>query len=267
MTQAYVNLPEGQIHYHSAGQGDALLLLHQAPLSAVEWAPLMPLLSPHFRVIAPDMVGHGNSYDPPHEFAMADFTRSTLALMDALRIDRAVICGNHSGAALASSLAIHHPDRVSRVILSSDMLMTTAQAAGYLAKLRSRPLSRELPLTGDGDFLVQAWQRYAALAPGAPLSLRLQAFAVGLAARQRPFDAHEAVLCWRTEADQLARVRCPKLVYAAENDLFFTPAELSAALQQRPDCDTVLLRDAGALSPLEAPAALAAAILRFAQPS
>lgn len=266
MKKAYAELPDGtQIHYVTEGQGEPLLLFHQAPLCWEEWAGVIPLLSPHFRVIAPDMIGHGNSDDPPRECTMADFTRTTLQFMDAIGVRRAILCGNHSGAALAMSIAVHHPERVERLVLSVEMLVNRQMIEAFLEKLKGKPLSRELPMTADGSFLVQAWERYRALTPTGPLPVRFRAFVIGQAARQRPYDAHHAVLHWMAEADHFAKLRCPTLVFGAENDLFFNREMLDAAPQRLPGCRTVVIRDAGALSAIEQPQALGAAILAFAQ--
>lgn len=267
MKRAYAELPDGtQIHYLSEGSGEPLMLFHQAPLSSDEWAQVIPLLSPHFRVIAPDMIGHGNSDDPPQECEMADFTRTTMQLMDVLGIQRAIVGGNHSGAALAMSLAVNHPERVKQLFVSVEMLVSRAQIEAFLEKIKGKPMSRDLPMTADGSFLAQAWERYAMLGPTAPLPVRFRAFAVGLAARQRPFDAHYAVLRWMAEADHFARIPVPTLVFGAEHDLFFDHALLAGAPQRLPGCQTVVIRDAGALSVFEQPQALGAAILRFLRP-
>lgn len=266
MKKAYVDLPDGtQIHYVTEGEGEPLLLFHQAPLCWEEWAGVIPLLSPHFRVIAPDMIGHGNSDDPPRECAMADFTRYTLQFMDAMGLDRVTLAGNHSGAALAMSLAVNHPERVKRVVLSVEMLASPQMIAAFLEKLKGKPLSRELPMTENGSFLAEAWERYRALTPTGSLATRFRAFVIGQAARQRPYDAHHAVLHWMAEEDQFAKLRCPVLVFGAENDLFFKQELLDAAPARVPGCRTVVIRDAGALSAIEQPQALGAAILAFAQ--
>lgn len=265
MKRAYAQIPEGQIHYRTEGEGEPLLLFHQAPLCGEEWERVIPLLSPHYRVIAPDMIGHGMSDDPAQECTMADFTRTTLAFMDALGIQRAVLAGNHSGAALAMSLGVNHPERVKRVALSVEMLATPAQISAFLEKLKGKPLSRELPMDAAGQFITQAWERYAALGPTASLATRFKAFVIGLTARQRPYDAHHAVLHWMSEADHFASLKVPTLVFGAENDLFFKDEALAAAPQRLPGCRTVVIREAGAISPLEQPQALAEALLAFAR--
>ena len=62
--QAFVDLPQGQIHYRHAGDGPPLLLLHPTSFSSEAYLEIMPILAARFRVIAMDRFGHGGS-DPP----------------------------------------------------------------------------------------------------------------------------------------------------------------------------------------------------------
>ena len=263
MKKGYVSIPEGQIHYRTEGEGEPLLLFHQAPMSSAEWEEIMPILGKRFRVIAPDMIGHGNSDDPPRECEMEDFTRTTFQFMDALGIDKAMVGGNHSGAALALSLAVSQPERVSKLIMSCEMLISKGQIDGFLEKLKSQPLSRDLPMTESGSFLAEAWDRYKALAPLSPLSARFKPFIIGQASRLRPYDAHFAVFRWMSAADHLSRVKCPTLIFGAEKDLFYSIPLMESASKRIPQCQTAIVKDGGALCAFEKPAALAEVMLKF----
>jgi pimeloyl-ACP methyl ester carboxylesterase len=263
MHKFYVEIPEGQIHVRKTGTGPALMLFHQAPLSGVEWEAVMQRLAPRFTVYAPDMIGHGESCDPPRECTMADFTRCTLAVMDAIGVERAALAGNHSGAALALSIALAQPQRVSHLAVSCEMLVTAEQIAAFVARLRSQPLSRDLPYDEEGRFLVEAWERYRRLAPTAPAALRFKPFIVGQAARLRPFDAHHGVLGWLSEREHIWDVRCPLLVLGAEHDLFFDRERLDEAARRLPHCRTQVIPDAGAMSVFEQPERWADALHQF----
>lgn len=265
MHKLYVEIPEGQIHVRRAGRGPVLMLFHQAPLSGAEWEGVMERLADRHTVVAPDMIGHGESCDPPRECTMADYTRTTLAVMDALGIGRAALAGNHSGAALALSIALAQPARVSRLAVSCEMLVTRAQIAAFVEKLRGQPLSRDLPYDEDGRFLVEAWERYRRLAPTAPAALRFRPFVVGQAARLRPYDAHHGVLGWLAEREHVWDVRCPLLVLGAEHDLFYDRARLAEAERRLPGCRAVVIPEAGAMSAYEQPAAWAEALAAFLQ--
>lgn len=266
MKKGYVSIPEGQIHYRTEGEGEPLLLFHQAPMSSEEWDAVIPILGKHYRVVAPDMIGHGNSDDPPREYEMVDFTRTTLQFMDALGIQKAIVCGNHSGAALSLSLAVNAPERVSKLVVSCELLISPEQINVFLEKLKQTPMSRDLPMTADGSFLAEAWERYKQLGPQAPLPVRFKPFIIGQAARMRPFDAHYAVFRWMAEADHFAKVKCPTLVFGAEHDLFFSIPLLESALKRVADCQITVIKEGGALCAFQKPRELATAILDFLKP-
>ena len=263
MKYHYVDIAEGQIHYRTMGQGLPLILCHQAPMSGVEWEQIMPLLANDFTVYAPDMPGHGNSYEPGHALSMAEFGAQAIAFMDAVGIRQAYIAGNHSGAALSTYLAIHHPERITRAAISCEMLATTDQINAFLSAIKSKPLSRDIPLDAAGKFISDAWLRYEMLAPSAPLEVRYKPFIHGQLARLRQFDIHEAVLHWMSEQDWVAQLPCPTLIFGAEYDLFFDTDKMAEALTRIPNVQTVVIKNAGALSTFEQPEAVAQVLLTF----
>jgi pimeloyl-ACP methyl ester carboxylesterase len=263
MKKGYIDVPEGQMHYRMEGRGDPLVLLHQAPLSSEEFMDMIPVLSRHFLVIAPDMMGHGNSDDPPSEFAMADYERCLLRFLDALDIEAPLLFGNHSGGALALSAAVNHPGRVKKLIVSGEACVSTERVAAFLESLKTKPLSREVPMTEDGAFLVDAWNRYKALAPSAKPEVRFKPFIIGQAARIRPYDAHYAVLRWMAEENRLPRVQCPTLVFFPDKDILHSDALVEAAGRYLPGCSTAVIQDAGAMVCFEKPQEVAELIIDF----
>lgn len=82
------------------------------------WRLTMPELAGEYCVVAPDIVGFGYT-DRPTDFAydMPAWTAHLLGVMDALGIERAHVIGNSFGGSLAMSLAIHHADRLDRLVL------------------------------------------------------------------------------------------------------------------------------------------------------
>jgi pimeloyl-ACP methyl ester carboxylesterase len=57
MKRAYVDIPEGQVHYRTDGSGPVLLLLHRVPTSSALFIKVIPILAKHYRVIAMDILG------------------------------------------------------------------------------------------------------------------------------------------------------------------------------------------------------------------
>lgn len=82
------------------------------------WRLTMPALSEQFCVVAPDIVGFGFTDRPDgFEYTMPNWTAHLIAVMDALGIERADVVGNSFGGGLAASLAVHHPQRLRRLVL------------------------------------------------------------------------------------------------------------------------------------------------------
>ena len=84
--QGYVDLPEGQIHYQTAGNGPPLLLLHLTNFSTDLFADVIQILATRHRVIAMDRAGHGTSVPPPEGLRVEDLARTVADFLDALGV-------------------------------------------------------------------------------------------------------------------------------------------------------------------------------------
>lgn len=106
--------------YLSAGDGPPVLLIHGIGSFAESWQPLIDHLSPHFRVIAPDLVGFGKSGKPlDRVYTYQTFATFLLAFMNALRLPPVVLAGHSLGGGIALQTAIFEPERVDKLILVS----------------------------------------------------------------------------------------------------------------------------------------------------
>ncbi|WP_432000076.1 alpha/beta fold hydrolase [Streptomyces sioyaensis] len=117
-----------------AGSGPALLLLHGTGGHAENYARNIPRLAQHFRVVAMDFLWHGRSqtegYDPEIIPALVD---QVVDVMDALGMEAASVEGQSLGGWVAMQLALSHPSRVQRLILTTTMGYTPEAGAvpGY----------------------------------------------------------------------------------------------------------------------------------------
>jgi 2-hydroxymuconate-semialdehyde hydrolase len=106
---------------HDQGQGAPVLMIHGSGPGVSAWANwrlVMPVLAAQRRVIAPDMVGFGDTERPAGiAYVMETWVRQALDVLDALQIERADLVGNSFGGALALALAIRAPQRVRRLVL------------------------------------------------------------------------------------------------------------------------------------------------------
>ncbi len=121
-------------NYHDQGSGAPLLLIHGSGPGVSAWANwrlVIPALSQHARVIAPDMVGFGFSERRPGQrYDMPTWVAQLLGLLDTLQIAQTDLVGNSFGGALALAFAIRYPQRVRRLVLMGSVGVPFALTPG-----------------------------------------------------------------------------------------------------------------------------------------
>ena len=105
-----------EIGYDDLGAGDPIVFLHGFPHSRALWAPQLNALVDRARCIAPDLRGFGESTAKP-PFTMDQYADDVAALLDALHIERAVICGLSMGGYVALAFWRRHRARVRGLVL------------------------------------------------------------------------------------------------------------------------------------------------------
>src|SRR3954462_1973088 len=103
--------------YRMAGDGPALLLLHGITSSSQTWASVLPALAEHHTVIAPDLLGHGESAKPRGDYSLGAYASGVRDLITALGHDRATVVGHSLGGGIAMQFAYQYPERVERLVL------------------------------------------------------------------------------------------------------------------------------------------------------
>jgi pimeloyl-ACP methyl ester carboxylesterase len=111
---------ELDLAFTARGEGSPVLLLHGIPTWSFLYHDVIPPLSAHHRVIAPDFLGHGYS-DRRDRFdrSLVAQMEATIALLDRLEIEKISFVGHDTGGGVALMTAIEHPERVDRLILSN----------------------------------------------------------------------------------------------------------------------------------------------------
>ena len=114
----YVDVNGARVHYHFAGTGRPLLLLHGLVGSGSNWRQNIGFLSRYASVYAIDLFNMGESERVPGLDASLEATADRIvALMEALGLESADIAAHSHGGAIAMMLAARHPDRVRKLIL------------------------------------------------------------------------------------------------------------------------------------------------------
>jgi pimeloyl-ACP methyl ester carboxylesterase len=104
-----------KIWYAEFGQGEPVILLHGGLANANYWGEQIPTLAAHYRVIVMDSRGHGRSTRNAQPFGYDLMASDVIGLMDFLHIRKAAIIGWSDGAILGLDIAIHHPERLTKV--------------------------------------------------------------------------------------------------------------------------------------------------------
>jgi pimeloyl-ACP methyl ester carboxylesterase len=125
--EGFIQRPGGRLHYVSLGEGPPLILLHKLGGWIAEWEPIAPLLAAHYRVIAFDMPGHGESFmdqPAPYILTLGESAAMIRAALQDMGVEQSVFVGASLGGCCAAVLAACYPEAVSRLVLISVALFS-----------------------------------------------------------------------------------------------------------------------------------------------
>ncbi|GGJ38749.1 alpha/beta fold hydrolase [Deinococcus roseus] len=120
-TPRTLTLKQGPLQYLDTGQGEAILFLHGAMLSARLWRKVIPQLQGQYRCIAPTLPigGHALPMHPEADLSPHGVVQIIVDFMDHLGLKVVTLVGNDTGGALVQFLMNRIPDRISRVVLTN----------------------------------------------------------------------------------------------------------------------------------------------------
>jgi pimeloyl-ACP methyl ester carboxylesterase len=107
------------VTYLEAGDGPPLVLVHGITSNALTWQRVLPGLAERHTVIAPDLLGHGDSAKPRGDYSLGAYASGVRDLLIALGHRRATVVGHSLGGGIAMQLAYQFPERVERLVLVS----------------------------------------------------------------------------------------------------------------------------------------------------
>ncbi|MDT5094178.1 MAG: hypothetical protein QOH60_3541 [Mycobacterium sp.] len=113
----FVELHGDRVAYRDQGSGEALLLIHGMAGSSETWRAVMPRLAKNYRVVAPDLLGHGESAKPRGDYSLGAFAVWLRDFLDELGITQATIVGQSLGGGVAMQFVYQHPDYCRRLVL------------------------------------------------------------------------------------------------------------------------------------------------------
>ena len=136
VSEKSLNLDGHDIAYLDGGSGEPLVLLHGFGANKDNWSQIAPQLSPHFRLLIPDLPGFGDSARHfEAQYGAEDQLRRLKLFIETLKLSRIHIGGNSMGGYLAGLFTARYPDTVSSLWLLAPAGVAGAQKSEFFAML------------------------------------------------------------------------------------------------------------------------------------
>jgi pimeloyl-ACP methyl ester carboxylesterase len=115
----HVTIHGHEVSYRRAGPADSetILLLHGLAGSSKTWDGVIEQLAEHHDVIAPDLLGHGESAKPRGDYSLGAFASGLRDFLTVLDVERVTVVGHSFGGGVAMQLAYQHPQFIDRLVL------------------------------------------------------------------------------------------------------------------------------------------------------
>ncbi|WP_407662353.1 alpha/beta fold hydrolase [Mycolicibacterium rutilum] len=260
----YLELHGDRVAYRDVGTGDeALLLIHGMAGSSETWRAVIPQLSRRYRVIAPDLLGHGQSDKPRGDYSLGAFAVWLRDLLDELKISQATIVGQSLGGGVAMQFVYQHPDYCRRLVLISSGGL--GPDVGWTLRLLSAPGAEFiLPVIAPRPVLkvgnkLRTWFSSAGIQ--SPRGAEMWSAYSSLAdaqTRQAFLRTLRSVVDYRGQAvSALNRLRVasqlPIMAIWGDHDGIIPVTHAYAALDARPECRLEVLEGVGHFPHVERP--------------
>ena len=259
----FLQLHGDQVAYRDEGDGDVLLLIHGMAGSSDTWRSVIGQLSKKFRVIAPDLLGHGESAKPRGDYSLGAFAVWLRDFLDELGVSQATVVGHSLGGGVAMQFAYQHPDYATRLVLISSGGL--GPDVGWVLRLLSAPgaelvlpiIAPKLVLTAGNK--LRSWFRGVGVhSPRGAEMWRAYSSLSDAATREAFLRTLRSVVDYRGQAvSALSRLRLreelPVMAIWGERDDIIPVNHAYAAREARADSRLEVLPNVGHFAQVEAP--------------
>jgi uncharacterized protein (TIGR00369 family) len=257
----------GDIAYLRTGQGPPLVLLHGIPSSSYLWRDVIDPLSATFEVLAPDLLGYGDSDKRMDvDLSIAAQARYVVAFMETIGVHQAAVAGHDIGGGVAQLMAVDEPQRVARLILIDsivdnnwpipdiarlkepawDQIMVNIDLRSGLRKGLEAGMVTEGRVT---DELVDEWTR-----PFQDLGGRRAYLRAARSLNNRDLTSR---------SKHIEEIETPTLILWGANDKFLEPRWAETLKNKLRDSTVEIIDPGGHFLPLDRPDVVAESITRF----
>lgn len=260
----YMPSRDGRLHYEVLGEGPPVLLVHGFTNFGMVWADqATALVYAGYRVILPDLAGHGLSSPATADTPVSALAADMVALLDHLQIDRAAVCGLSLGGMVVQELMAEHRDRIAAAIVVDSCAdarseKNVAAVTEWIRMFRepNGPLIRQAAAwpvllqapfrdSPSGQAFFATWRAILQNVPGTSL-------------------AHVATALMTFSArDRLPGVTTPCLVVNGEHDRLFSVSVCREIADLVPNARFAVIADGGHISTLDSSGAFTELMMAF----
>ncbi len=249
-----------RLHYgmHNPEGQSAVVLLHGLGSCGEDWPFQLPALAPSYRVLTPDLPGHGRSTLPPGWPTVQEYARSMIDLLDGVGERAAHFVGLSLGGAVALQCALDFPHRVRSLVLVNSFARLRSAGLGTARGLLRLALVLVGPMSWVGRWVA------AGLFPQAEQAALRQAAAARLASNPR--RAYLGAMYAAARFDACARldaIACPTLIVAGESDRTVPMAAKRELAESIPGARLEVVAGSGHATPLDQPVAFNHLLTKF----
>ena len=264
--------PDGELHYHEAGQGPPLVLVHGSGPGVSGWANFgdnLPAFADRYRCLVVDLPGFGRSYATTQNPALHG-PDAVVAFLDGLGIERAAVIGNSLGGKISAKVAASHPERVARLVTVGGVgvpFFSPLPSEGIIRLVdfveqptRERLVEWMHSMVFDSavlteEFIEMRWQ--AATAPEALSGIRQ------IYSREMLSVLREMMVGNTAEFEMLRRIEAPTLVTWGRDDRVTPLDGAIAPMRMIRKCELHVFYDCGHWSMLERKDEFESVVLSF----
>lgn len=256
-----VQLAEGELNYRFDGREDApvLVLSNSLGTDLHMWDDQIPAFTEHFRVLRYDTRGHGGSTVTPGPYTIEQLGHDVLALLDALKVQKAFFCGLSMGGLTGQWLAVNASDRIQRVVICNTAAKI-GTADGWNDRIDTVLKGGQAAMVNLRDASVGRWftPEFAQAEPA-----KVKRITDMLAATSpEGYAANCAAVRDGDFREPLKTVTVPVLIVAGTHDAVTTPADGHYMQAQIPNAEYAEF-DAAHLSNVQAGEAFSRRVLAF----
>ncbi|MCB8940230.1 MAG: alpha/beta fold hydrolase [Ardenticatenaceae bacterium] len=253
-----INLENVSLYYEEQGAGEPLLLLHGLGSNGRSWEYQVEPFARQYRVIVPDVRGHGRSAKPTGPYSVSQFANDIFNLLDHLQIDRFHLVGLSMGGMIGFQMAVDRPERLkSMTIVNSGPELIPRGLKEKWQILQRRLITRFVSMAKIGEIIG------GKLFPE-PHQAAYKSQFIEQMSNNDPEAykaATNALLGWSV-SNKLARIQCPILVISADMD--YTPVAFKEAyVRQLPTARLQVIENSRHATPIDQPEVFNTAVLQF----